>query len=1128
MASTSEPVGENRTATPVESTILSGEESKSDIKSSPEAVKGSGKENSSPARKIASATTVKKPALTTAAAARRTSTTSSSATKPATTTSRTSTSGSTLNKPPTRPSTTTTSTTRRPGTTTTTATHRSRPSISSSADEKGKLIAGSGDEKKDISSAVKRASLASTQSTRAPTKTASSVDRRASTLGATSTADRKPTTSVRSSAAPTSRASVKPTVNTAGRTATSTTSARTSAHATAADTAKSATSTKNAEEKVALQQQLAESETTITSLREELTALKRTTAALTQSAEDQAAKASAATEAIRMEHATRIEGLNAGHAKELQILQQQLEDAVSKHKDLEEKSVLEIKAAKEVAQGQNDNKTAQLLNELESAHQAELEKVQKELADEKAAAAATYEKEAMTISQLERELKGRDSVNDNLKTELQKLAEAKDRAAADAQEKAAAAYSSFEVQLAEFESKERVASEALERARADKSSLEAKAADLESRLAQAETAAQQSSDKSAQQLVEKDKDITEMNQIIEAMKSEIRALQTSSTDANTMAKELRSEHDQSLKRVKAQHDAETADLKTTHQTELEKALTAADAAQAQLEQLRESTEDSSAASKQEMDELKAAHVAELAALQKKLQASQEALAAAHKFHEETVSAVQGAASQEIASLKEKIDNLETQHSTEITKFKSLEDELGAKGEQVNLLQESLAALQSSSKAQTDKYELTLTKLRDEAAISAKLLEERSQEAGAIADRHASGLEQLKAEHSSELTKLRNELVASHEAAVQAHQAKYDELALSTNDRETLHVKDIEALQAQLKAAQDESREKVDSLTQSHKKTIDILNGQFEEAHANLRAEIEGSQVSKSAKLEAEHSRAIEELLIAHDAKLSDIRSELEASHQKTLDTWKQSHETALVDLQGQLDAAKLAAADTSAVDQLQAKLSEVESKLLAAEKAAAVFEERVNSTATELTAQHQSELATAQKEKLELLEKQQSALAQLEAATQSAAGQESLQLQIQTSNKQLAAAEEEVTLLKSSHEKVVKELELTKSHNQAMEAKLEQMKSDQNEQAQKNMSLIDQLTSVEASISTGRKRVRELEAELAALKENSNQNTKDTVGLGQSKWADSDDENGTGPNPEEGEDLGSSIEGTVG
>ena len=125
---------------------------------------------------------------------------------------------------------------------------------------------------------------------------------------------------------------------------------------------------------------------------------------------------------------------------------------------------------------------------------------------------------------------------------------------------------------------------------------------------------------------------------------------------------------------------------------------------------------------------------------------------------------------------------------------------------------------------------------------------------------------------------------------------------------------------------------------------------------------------------------------------------------------------------------------------------------------------------------------------------------------------------------------EELSQVRSKQEAIHIELDELRTQNRAMEEKLMQGERDLNDQIDKNMQLLNQLGDVESDIYASRKQIRELEAELAALKANTGKSTPS--GLNASRWAPVDESNETAvggvPAAVEGGDLGPSIEGTVG
>jgi chromosome segregation ATPase len=208
---------------------------------------------------------------------------------------------------------------------------------------------------------------------------------------------------------------------------------------------------------------------------------------------------------------------------------------------------------------------------------------------------------------------------------------------------------------------------------------------------------------------------------------------------------------------------------------------------------------------------------------------------------------------------------------------------------------------------------------------------------------------------------------------------------------------------------------------------------------------------------------------------------------------------------------------------LKETIAELEKKLAAAEQ-----------SGSESKAQHTAKLSVLEKDKNEWEQKHRAATIRLEELETFLAASEATKVELEAASKQVSAAQEELTQLKAKHDEVSKELAESKSYNTSIEEKLAQGEKDLNAQIDKNMTLLNQLGEVESSISGGRKRVRELEAELAALKAERDLVKGSNVGLEGSRWATDGEKDQALVTEEgeaakaEGEDIGSSIEGTVG
>lgn len=297
----------------------------------------------------------------------------------------------------------------------------------------------------------------------------------------------------------------------------------------------------------------------------------------------------------------------------------------------------------------------------------------------------------------------------------------------------------------------------------------------------------------------------------------------------------------------------------------------------------------------------------------------------------------------------------------------------------------------------------------------------------------------------------------------------------------------------------------------------------------MKAEHEASQSSNAGQANAEHNKAIEMLLTAQEEKLSNLRSELETTNQGKIGELQKSHDETVADLQDQLTKAKAAMEDNSALEQLKEKVGELEQKLAENEKTREEAEKKAATASEELAGKHSSELSSILTEKAELEKKYQEASGQVEDLQKSLATSEETKSELETVLGRLSESKEELSKLRAHHDELTTEFEEANAQKKAIEDKLSNGEKDLNNQIDKNMSLLNQLGEVETSVSTSRRRVRELEMELGALKAE-RENSKSRFGLEGSRWAtpESASEEKKGADATEGEDLGPSIQGTVG
>jgi DNA repair exonuclease SbcCD ATPase subunit len=328
-------------------------------------------------------------------------------------------------------------------------------------------------------------------------------------------------------------------------------------------------------------------------------------------------------------------------------------------------------------------------------------------------------------------------------------------------------------------------------------------------------------------------------------------------------------------------------------------------------------------------------------------------------------------------------------------------------------------------------------------------------------------------------------------------------------------------QAQLLAELETLRASSKTVQESHAKQIAELHQGFEETKTKLQTELQAVQDSKAADADAEHGKAIEELLTLQEAKVAGVKEQLEASHNAKIEELQKSHEVALASVNNQLAQAAAVAQDTSVLDGLKATIAELEQKLTASEKTHAIAQETAVSTSQELQEKHALEISKIQTAYAELCKKHDGAITQVEELQKTAVASSGSKSELESTLKQLSQYREEYEILKTKHTNASEELEEYRATAKTMEERLAAGERDLGEQIDKNMQLLNQLGDVDAAISGSRRRVRELEAELAALKTSTNKSS--SSGLEASKWASAEEgeENAEGgPATEDGKHSG--------
>ncbi|KAI1918187.1 hypothetical protein LOZ12_002605 [Ophidiomyces ophidiicola] len=874
-----------------------------------------------------------------------------------------------------------------------------------------------------------------------------------------------------------------------------------------------------------LKAQLEESGHKLAELQKQLDESLKKSADLEKSADEGAA-------AVQAEHSTQISNMTELHSQEIKDWEKKLAESEVKYQELAAQSAKDLETLKSSVEAGDARNTA-LLEEQKADQQASLEKLESQLSAELSSnkelssqietlksdiAARTgeldtlkdsTEKEKLAVietqqgkvSQLENELRGQNTVMNNLKDEIQLLKDSKDKEFLEAQE-------SYSQKVA---------------------ALEDTVALLEEKLSETEANTARGTAETTGMLTSKDMEIQRLGKVIEDLQNRIQELHEAKSDEHDKkVMELGTAHERALAALKAEHDSTLATLAATHEQQLAEVINETkvlrEAKDKELASLTKGHESSQAEHEAkvselveiksrlaaELDSLKITHQDDLQVLQNKLFETETALADSKQSQEETKAAEKAASESLTRSLEDKIQTLETQLSESNKHIQILTDDLKAEKSQVEGLQKGLEAFEVDSKGKDDHHDAIVKKLTTEIDTIAKSLEEKTSELSLAEEKHSATLNDLSAAHHTTLEALKVDLSQSHEGKLKELQAMLGEVSVSKSDLETSHVSQIQLLKDGHAAALGQQAAKLTALEETHRVAIENLIAELEDAQTKKVGELETSYFGKLKDLETTHAKAIEELLAAHEIKIEHLKAEHHASVKEDLAAAELSHSSALATVQQELSKAQEAAADTSAVDRLKEKLAGSASQLAKSEQEKADIESLLQST--------------------------KSSVSQLEA----------LVPELESTKAQLSTANENLTQLKHTHELAIAEVQKLKAdvleaNTKAakVEATFTDFEKNINALSEKNITLIEQLQEAETSAAKGTRRIRDLEFDLAeAAKQLSNGNSSQSKGgLAESKWAIPDEENkvissdsvagDSGPATTEGEDLGSSIQGTM-
>ncbi|KAK5050558.1 hypothetical protein LTR84_003839 [Exophiala bonariae] len=684
---------------------------------------------------------------------------------------------------------------------------------------------------------------------------------------------------------------------------------------------------------------LADKQMEIEALKSELLSWKQKLEDFGKSAEEEASRVQVATEAIRAEHASKVEELSTLQEEKLKTI---LEEHQKELKILGARQQSELDALKD-----------QLSREL-SVKQSETSRLETELAELHTATLKAQSEKDAEIEALKLDLKAKTlEVETASEAEAspspspdheQKLAEAQSRLEA-AQSRHLAAKDNAKTKIAklqeDFDTKVSTLSAQHEEQLAElKSKLDKAELDVASKTAQVA--------KQSEEHAKIDGEVSRQAQVIEALKSQVLAFQQFKKDdheAQALVIEKLESEIESLKQEKlSATEASSALLATAEKSHSEKLeaveqqlnaardeLEKANAShQAQLEEAVRKAQSDLSAAIAEMEALKSSHNSQLDELKGQLLRANESATSGANQHEEALATLRTQLDDATAAITEATNKHELLIKEHTIENSSAEESIAGLKEQLVTANAAVAdaiskheSLSKSHESQTAFAQDELATLKTGHAVQIQELEQKlelaAKEVLSAKQLHASQIKQLEVQMQATLKDL-DTLEAGNVEAIRRVQAEASEAQQkAVEEAEQVHIQRVRELEQQLNAAE-QQQNAVQKAQEAHVQREQELKQQLNSAEDRLKAlqdehsqrerelqqqvnAVESQQSNRAGQLEEEKERMLQE----HDLALAELKS---------------SHAKNIAAVEAQLKSAKESAEASTAAHTQQLQLLE--------------------------------------------------------------------------------------------------------------------------------------------------------------------------------------------------------------
>lgn len=387
----------------------------------------------------------------------------------------------------------------------------------------------------------------------------------------------------------------------------------------------------------------------------------------------------------------------------------------------------------------------------------------------------------------------------------------------------------------------------------------------------------------------KDREIEGMHQIIENLQDELQHTGESNERAlDSQRIRLVQEHESILGSLKAeyqsaldaaqQQSAEAAqNTHLAHEQEIQDLLREHDIAQGDLQNSLAEMIASKTNLQTDVDSIKAGYSEGLSGYKAKLEKSEELLNEAKAAQQEAL---------------ETIDQLKEQTTALLLERDEIKTDLEKASGEVTSLRQVLETFDDESKNKDEQHASTIMKLKDEAAVLAKTLDQTNAENSSAKEMHTSALQVLRDAHAMEIEELRTAWARKHDDAIQALQSQHDELQSALQQSEQQHPAVLEKVNAEHSEALEKLKTEHAMALEKHTQTLDEVKAAHSKDIEELKRALDRERKMAIQELQSQQTKLQETLKEAkeqHPAALEKLKAE----HSKTLDKLYAEHSKTL-------------------------------------------------------------------------------------------------------------------------------------------------------------------------------------------------------------------------------------------